>query len=230
MTWNWAFSNSQRATISIALGVVLLVILLANWFVSYTMQQIDHQFKSVYQDRLVPASYMSDILERYYQNQLLLEQHIQAEEENTQDSIQALYLANTTAISAHIQKFETTYLTEQETLYLQDFKQAVLELQLIQEKVLTNSRKGNRAAAHKLLKAQNRVQFQQLLTPLHSLISLQEKVGYELYQSADRQVKSLKVLSYIVIALAVTIALIIGTLLQANRRIKFLKPQKFHLN
>lgn len=230
MTWSWSVSNRQKRKIGIALGVVLIIILLANWFVNYTIQQVDNQFKSVYQDRLVPASYMTEILERYYQNQLLLEQHLQIQGEAKQDSISALWEANTAAIDGLIQRFETTYLTEQEVIFLKNFKQAVADLQHIQVQVLAYSRDNNKAWALKLHKTQNLGQFQRLLAPLHDLISLQEKVGHELYLSADRKVKSMKVMSHVVIAMAVTIALIAGALLQSNRRISIRNPQKFHLN
>lgn len=230
MSWNWVFSNGQRRRIGITLGVVLVVIMLANWFVSYTIQQVDNQFKSVYQDRLVPASYMTEILERYYKNQLLLEQHLQAQTGTSQDSIGALWNSNTAAIDALIQKFETTYLTEQEAIYLKNFKHAVNDLQQIQEQVLVFSSAGQKQEALLLHKAQNKGQFQRLLGPLHELISLQEQIGHELYLSADRKVKSMKVTSYMVIALAIFIALIAGTLLQTNRKINTIKPQKFHLN
>lgn len=230
MSWNWMFSNKQRRKIAIALGVVLVVIMLANWFVNFTIQQVDNQFKSVYQDRLVPASYMTAILERYYQNQLLLEQHLQSAEAAEQDSLSALWETNTAAVGALIQQFETTYLTDQEAVYLKQFKRAVADLQQIQEQILVNSSNNDKAAALKLHRAQNQGQFQLLLTPLHELITLQEQVGHELYLSADRKVKSMKVLSYTVIAMAVFVALIVGTLLQTNNKLANIKPQNYHLN
>lgn len=230
MTWNWFFSNSQRRQIGMALGVVLVVILFANWFVGYTMQQVDLQFKSVYQDRLVPASYMSDILERSYQNQLLLERHLQTQQVQEMDNIHATWQQNSAAIGNVIRKFETTYLTEQENIYLNDFKQDLTKLEETQKQIFSLSSSNNKPAAQQAYRGENLQQFQKLLAPLHNMISLQEKVGHELYLSADRQVKSLKVLSYVVIAIAIFIALIIGTLLQTNRKINSIKPQNFQLN
>lgn len=230
MSWSWGFSNSQRQRISIAFGGVLVIIMLASWFVSYTMQQVDSQFKSVYQDRLVPASYMSDIMERSYQNQLLLERHLQIQQSQEMDNIRTLWHTNTAAIDVVIQKFETTYLTDQEAMYLKEFKQSLEDLKQTQQQVMQLSDLNSKTAAQQVYQIQNQEQFEQILVPLHNMIKLQEEVGHDLYLSADRQVKSLKVLSYIVIAIAVIVTLLIGTLLQTNRKIKSIKPQKYQLN
>jgi hypothetical protein len=229
-TWNWFISNRQKRKFGSALGIVLIIIMLATWFVNFTIQEVDNQFKSVYQDRLVPAAYMTEILERYYQNQLLLEQHLQSGSEAKQDSLANLWQINIIANSTLIRQFETTYLTKQEAIYLKNFKQAVKDLQLIQEQILAYSRNNDKQAAFLLYKEQNQGQFQRLLSPLHDLITLQEQVGHELYLSADRKVKSMKLTSYMVIAMSVIIALIAGALLQANRSINIRKPQKYHLN
>lgn len=230
MHWNWMFSSRQRKKMAVAMGLILIVVMLANWFVSYTIQQVNNQFKSVYQDRLVPASQMANILERYYQNQLLLEQHLQNNQNEDKDSLVKLWQANTAVIEGLIQQFETTYLTDQEAVHLRNFKQAVANLQQTQVQILFYSRAGDKNAAVQLNKAQYTGQFQQLLAPLHLLISLQEEVGHELYLSADRKVKSLKIISYMVIAMAVLIALIVGTLLQRGGGMDIVKHQKFQLN
>jgi hypothetical protein len=230
MTWNWVFSSNQRARIGLALGVVLLIIIIANWFVGYTMQQVDNQFKSVYQDRLVPASYMTEILERSYQNQLLLERHLQTQQTDEKNAIRSLWLTNKAVVADVVQKFETTYITDQEAVFLKEFKNSLLELEQTQKQLLALSDQRNQAGALQLYQTFNQQNFQHFLVPLHNIIKLQEEVGHELYLSADRQVKSLKVISYIVIAIAVFIALIIGTLLQTSHKLNSIKYQNYKLN
>lgn len=226
----WSFSFKQRNKVAVAFVSMFVIIVIANWFVSYSMEQVGRKFQSVYQDRLVPSLDISEMLERYYQNRMLLEEHILATNTTSQDSLQRLIVANTTTIDSLASKFENTYLVEQEKKGLTDYKIQFANLVQVQDEILKQSSQGNKANARKLYLTSGQDAFQGLLEPLHALIKVQVDVGQELYQSADRSVKILKVLSYLVIGLAVMIALIVGTLLQTSRRLNDIKPQKFHLN
>ncbi|MDX5420712.1 MAG: MCP four helix bundle domain-containing protein [Hymenobacteraceae bacterium] len=227
---SWSFRIKHRDKMALAFGCVFLIIVLANWFVSYSMSQVSGQFKSVYQDRLVPALDISAILERYYQNRMLLEEHIIAGDPAEQAQLEKQIKTNLHEIDSLHAKFEATYLTNQESKDLHIYKAAIGGLTKVQNETLELSRRGDKAAAITLYKTQGNETFQELLRPLHALSQLQEQVGHELYASADRQMKSLKVLSYMVIGMAVFLALIVGTLLQSTRKITNIKPQKFHLN
>ena len=226
----WSFSFKQRTKVAVAFVSMFVIIVIANWFVSYSMEQVGRKFQSVYKDRLVPSLDISEMLERYYQNRMLLEEHILATNTTSQDSLQQIIISNTTTIDSLASKFENTYLVEQEMIELTDYKVQFANLVQVQDEILRQSSQGNKANARKLYLTSGQEAFQGLLEPLHALIRVQVNVGQELYQSADKNVKMLKVLSYLVIGLAVIIALIVGTLLQTSRRLNQVKPQKFHLN
>lgn len=194
------------------------------------MEQVGRQFQSVYQDRLIPSLDISEMLERYYQNRMLLEEHILADNIASQDSLHHLVVTNTTTIDSLATKYENTYLVEQEKKGLTDYKVRFAKLVQVQEEILKLSGQGNKAKARQLYLTSGQNAFQRLLEPLHILIRVQGDIGQELYQSADRSVKMLKILSYLVIGLAVIIALIIGTLLQTSRKLNKVKPQNYHLN
>jgi len=194
------------------------------------MDRVSRNFQSVYQDRLVPSMDISDMLERYYQNRMLLEEHILATSANTQDSLQLLIVANTKAIDSLVTKFEATYLVDKELKELAMYKTQFAGLVKVQDNILALSINGDKAAARKLYRTEGYTAFQKLLEPLHALIKVQGNVGQELYTSADKSVKLLKALTYLVIGLAVIIALIVGTLLQTSRKLNNVKPQKYHLN
>ena len=212
------------------LGAVFAIIVLANWFASYSIGQVSSQFRSVYQDRLVPSLDIADVLERYYQNRMYLEEHILSESEAKQDSLQALVQQNTLEIDSLMHKFEQTYLIERESAGLAKYKQQFASLVKVQDQILTLSSEGNQAQAQQLYRTKGYAAFLHLLEPLHELIRLQGEVGQELYQSAERQVKTLKILSYLVIGLSVFIALLVATLLQATRKLRNIKTQNYHLN
>ncbi|NDK54391.1 hypothetical protein GWO68_00535 [Pontibacter sp. BT213] len=227
---SWSFGLKQRNKIALAFATIFVIIVLANWFVSYTMERVGRNFQSVYQDRLVPSMDISEILERYYQNRMLLEEHVMAEDISQHKRLRQQITTNAQTIDSLAKKFENTYLVDKELQELATYKVQFRKLVDIQDRILNLSAQGQKAEARQLYRTEGQEAFQDLLTPLHALIRVQGDVGQELYQSADRSVKMLKVLTYLVIGLAVIVALIVGTLLQTSRKLNTVKPQKFNLN
>lgn len=227
---SWSFGLKKRNEIALAFTAIFIVIVLANWFVSYTMERVSRNFESVYQDRLIPSLDISEILERYYQNRMLLEEHVMAEDLSLHKSLQQRITTNTRTIDSLTAKFENTHLVDKELQELASYKAQFAKLVKVQDEILYLSAQGNKTEAKKLYRTEGQTVFQDLLKPLHALIRVQGDVGQELYRSADRSVKMLKVLSYLVIGLAVIVALIVGTLLQTSRKLNNVKPQNYHLN
>ncbi|MBX0334706.1 MCP four helix bundle domain-containing protein [Pontibacter sp. HSC-14F20] len=227
---NWAYRITKRDKVAFALGSVFAIIILANWFASYSIGRVSNQFSEVYHDRLVPSLVISDVMERYYQNRLTLEDHILSTSAAEHDSLNQLVVANTEAIEALVLQFEKTYLIERESAGLATYKKEFGKLVTVQDRILELSSNGEKAEAENLYRTEGHQAFLHLLEPLHELIKLQGEVGQELYQSADRQVKTLKILSYLVIGMSVFIGLLVVTLLQATRKLNNIKPQNYHLN
>lgn len=228
MSWNYRIN--QRDRIALALGAVFLIIVLANWLVGYSMQQVSGQFRSVYEDRLKPALYISAMQEHYYQSQMLLEKHIAAPDAPAKAALQEELETHRTALDSLVKMYEVTYLTNQESRDFAYYLHADSDLNEATEEILELSGQGQQARALYLFRADAKPAFRRLLRPLHALSQLQEEVGHELYASAESRIKGLKVLSYLVIGMAVILALLVGTLLQTSRKLKQVKPQHFHLN
>lgn len=227
---NWSFRIGNRNRIALALGLVFLIIMAANWFVGFSMTKVSSQFESVYADRLVPALDISAMMERYYQNRLLVEDHLLTSSPEEEMQILANIERNEAELDSLLQKFQATFLTPQESRDLEAYLNAKKEYSKAQQAILVMSHTGDKAAAKAIFRDQGTDTFQKLLQPLHALSQIQEQVGHQLYENADRQMKSLKVLSSLVIALAIILALFVGTLLQSSRKLTNIKPQKFHLN
>lgn len=227
---NWAYRITKRDKVAFALGSVFAIIILANWFASYSIGQVSNQFSEVYHDRLVPSLVISDVMERSYQNRLTLEDHILSSAASEHDSLHQLVTANTKEIESLINQFARTYLIERESVGLATYQKEFAKLVEVQDRILKLSSTGAKEEAENLYRTEGHQAFLHLLEPLHELIKLQGEVGQELYQSADRQVKTLKILSYLVIGMSVFIALLVATLLQATRKLNNIKPQNFGLN
>ncbi|MEJ8802288.1 MCP four helix bundle domain-containing protein [Pontibacter sp. H249] len=227
---NWSINLRQRDKIALALGIIFLVIVLANWFMSYSMKQISGQFKSVYEDRLVPALDISAIVERSYENHLLLEEHILAAEAGVKEKLASQISQNQHEIDSILVKFEATYLTKEEYKDLQNYKVARQDLLEVQQAILKQSGDLNTREAREKFTTAGNTTFQLLLNPLHDLSKVQETVGHDLLDSAERQMNAIKILSTLVIAMAVIIALLVATLLQTSKKLNSIKQQNFHWN
>ncbi|WP_242918837.1 MCP four helix bundle domain-containing protein [Pontibacter liquoris] len=228
MSWN--YTVSQRNKISLGLGFVFILIILANWFVQYSMARIGGQFASVYHDRLVPALDISALLEKHYENRQQLEGLLQTPSLQDRQALQAGIISLATTQDSLLARFEITYLTEKESANLRKYKMARQQWLGIQQQLLVYSNRDQLQAAASLYQHQGETAFTRMLPPLHALLSLQEEVGQELYRSAGQQVQALKVLSYLVIALAIILALLVGTLLQTSRKLRQSKPQQYRWN
>ncbi|WP_164890994.1 MCP four helix bundle domain-containing protein [Botryobacter ruber] len=223
-------NNRQRRRIAFALCAVFIIIVLANWWVSYTMTQVSSQVESVYQDRLVPALDIAAIQERFYQNRVLLEEHLHTDVPALQQQLENSLHENMREVDSLAAKYETTFLTSQETENLQLYKNAVAHLTTVQLQAIELSRAGDKAAADSLFKAAVVPAFNTLLLPMHTLSQLQQVVGHEVCASAEQKLSRLQMLSTLVIVLAVVLALLVGVLLQTNHQNIQINPQQFHLN
>ena len=222
--------DKERQKIALALCAVFVIIIVANWWVSCSMTQVSSQFASVYHDRLVPALDIAAMQERYYQNRMLLEEHLQEDDPAQEQRIEESLQQHIREIDSLSTKYEATYLTNQETKDLEQYKHAVKRLTAAQARFIELSSGDNKSAAADLYEAEVVPAFNQLLMPMHALSKLQQDVGHELYASAERQLHSLKMLASLVVACAVILALLVGVLLQTNRHKIRIKPQQFHLN
>lgn len=227
---NWSIGIRKRDKVALALGFIFLVIVLANWFVNYSMKQISHHFHSVYEDRLVPALDISAIVERSYENHLLLEEHILATDRVTKVGLHEQIDRNQRQIDSILVKFEGTYLTPDERQSLDNYKQARQNLLVVQNDILSKSGRLNTSLAKNSFNTSGNASFQLLLIPLHDLSKIQGTIGHELLNSAERQMNFIKMLTTLVIAMAVIIALLVATLLQTSRKLNSIKQQNFRLN
>ena len=227
---DWSINLRQRDKIALALGVIFMVIVTANWFMNYSMKQIGGQFKSVYEDRLVPALDISAIVELSYKNHLLLEEHILETDSNVKNNLSEQITQNQRDIDSILVKFEATYLTKEERKDLENYKHARKDLLVVQQAILKESTMLNTRQARDNYTTAGNASFQLLLNPLHDLSKIQETIGHELLDSAERQMNAIKILSSLVIAMAVIIALLVATLLQTSRKLNSIKQQNFRLN
>src|SRR5690554_1178057 len=107
MNWSFSLKNKWRAAlVSSAIIVVMLVISMLG---KKNVDDLRLSFESVYEDRLVVEQYIYKMSALLYENQLEL-YNLEGAEVPT--LVHAEILANTKAVSAIIEQYAHTYLTE----------------------------------------------------------------------------------------------------------------------
>src|SRR5688572_19048080 len=107
----------NKAKSIITLYVMIVVVMLINFFVRRSYDDLDKTITSIYSDRLMPANYLFKINDHLYQKKLLLEEH-----EVLNGSDQKQLDQHNSVIAGLMKEYETTYLTTSERQQWLGFK------------------------------------------------------------------------------------------------------------
>ncbi|MFD2886614.1 MCP four helix bundle domain-containing protein [Chitinophaga cymbidii] len=108
------FQIRNKFKICCVLIVIIVLVLLNNLRSRKNISRLDESVSSIYQDRLLPATYLYEISNRLYQKRLMLE-----EKAGLPEDWMALKKARDGEIDSLVQAYDSTYLTKNEqTLWL----------------------------------------------------------------------------------------------------------------
>ncbi len=110
------FRNARQKATAILI-VIMALLLFNNVADRKSFRNVQESFSSIYNDRLMPATYIFSISDHLYQNRLLMEadEHnpLLHEELKVHDEVIAMLISN----------YETTYLTDEESKQWASFKE-----------------------------------------------------------------------------------------------------------
>lgn len=108
------FQIRNKFKICCVLIVIIVLVLLNNLRSRKNISRLDESVSSIYQDRLLPATYLYEISNRLYQKRLMLE-----EKAGLPEDWMARKTARDGEIDSLVQAYDSTYLTKNEqTLWL----------------------------------------------------------------------------------------------------------------
>ncbi len=155
----------KKAKSVITLYLVIVVVMLINFFVRKGYDDLDRTISSIYSDRLVPAGYLFKINDHLYQKKMLLQ------------SKSVLDVSDRTQINQHnsiiaglIKEYETTFLTKKEKQQWEGFKNELN--QYTQAEWLIMQQELSTVPAQKLLSS-----FNQAMIHLKELNDIQAREG-----------------------------------------------------
>jgi hypothetical protein len=222
----WSFVIQQKFKTAIILGGMMCMIVAATLISRMNMQGIDKSFSSIYQDRLIPATNIIYLTENLYGKRLSLEKFLLSDEMCNSEEIAAGLSSHNNHIDSLIKAFEKTYLVDQEAKSLGAFKNRVAEYALLEKVIINLYASGHVAAGKELFEGAGARTFQSTIHNLNELTSIQSRVGQELMKETKSDMASFSLISFLQIALAIIIGLIVIVLVQNSTIISKSKASK----
>lgn len=223
----WAFAIQRKIRLAIALAIMMLLIILLSLWESYNVNQISKSFRSIYEDRLIPA------VDLY-----LISGHIQTKRNKlvsflftdnlSTDEIKNVLAYENKQLDMLISKYEKTYLVKAETNHLQNLKKNLKSFER-DELMLINARLVNQDFARNLY-LNTTVKFYDVIDKdLILLTQVQSQIGKELLAESNKSQSSSSLISQLQIVVAIILGLIIMILIITDKQV-VLKQEKYNLN
>jgi hypothetical protein len=213
----------------------MVLIILATLLSRYNMRGIDRSFSSIYQDRLIPATTIIYLTENLYGKRLSLEKHLFVQDIQSAQNVKAALGRHNKSIDSLVGVFEKTYLVDQEAKSLDIFKKQVDEYSMLENRILHLCAAGTPDEGRSLFAGTGARTFQGTITNLNELAGIQSDIGKNLMKESRSNIASFGIISFLQIALAVIIGLMILVLIRNSQiiskpKISGEKSQYFNLN
>jgi len=132
-------------------------------------------------------------------------------------------------IDSLVNKYEKTYLVQQEKVQLQDLKKNLKSIMTMEQRLVNHVYNNQSAVALNDYERQGKAMFSNATNYLTKLIDTQKQVGNEIITDTERIVSGSKIYSNLQLALAILIGiLIVGILFTSN--VVNIRNDKFNLN
>lgn len=221
-----AFKHTPRQKSKIALflfGVMLCTVLI-RILEDKSIQKMNDDFVSLYNDRLIPATDLFFLAENLYAKRYLTERSLH--EQSAEDRLDrtkrlALHSEN---INTLIAKYEKTFLTASEKKQLQELKQELKRNEKIERQLLLNP--DQETEAQLALASQS---FDAIAKKLTALTEIQQRVGEELLKDSRYRLSGSNLYSNIQFGLAIVIGILIVAIVTTSNVVK-VANEKFNLN
>ena len=211
----YKITPKNRWRLILILSFILLAILLSSLLENRNLKQINSDFTSLYKDRLIPAAEAYFIAEHLHEKDLLLERLAELNKNEYQKFEQQLISKNQ-AIDSLILEYEKTYFVNEESKSFKHFK-TNLERYLVSEKKIITLIEANKIEKSKqIINRETLVLLDSLQKDLHTLASIQARVGKELLENSRSDFASNNLLYYLRFVLTLVVGFFILLLVRTS--------------
>lgn len=212
------YTIKQKTKIAAILFGIMICTILIRIAEDKSIKNISEKIKSMYNDRLVPATDLFYISENIHAKQLSSDQYLQ---NKASFNSQTIHIHNV-KIDSLLKKYERTFLTVAEKKELAAFKLAYANHLLLEKQLYLNTALANNANAIEK-------SYRNLFQKLNSLTKIQSQVGEELIKNVQTILNGTQVYTHLQYILSIIIGVLIMGLLMASKVVS-VQSEKFNLN
>lgn len=209
----WAYHIRHKTKAAALLAIIISVILVNNLADERKYKRLNSSISSIYEDRLLPATYLYKLSNHLYQKQLAHEHAA----DYTPTQLHAADKAHDDAINTLMHDYEETFLTKEERGYWQDFKTNLHTYNTL----CATGEVSNQTLGSQLTKA---------IAPLNELTALQAGVGNDLQQNSKAILGSTITGTQLENSLVLILGLVTIVLFSVSEQRIFKKGQRSELN
>lgn len=223
----WTMGLRQRIKSAMLLMVVFGAILVSNLWERNNISDLNESFSSIYEDRLLPATYIFHLTDRLYKKRIVLEDMLAEKNNRTFEEARAEINSHNAAIDTLLTTFEATYLVEKESESLKRFTTAYQDYNREEEAILESLVTCNNSTGEhqgNLLSS-----FSRTKKELTELSQIQTSVGKDLTTGSQSTFANFNLMTTVEIALIVVVCLIIEILVLGTKEMRP-NPKGYKLN
>ncbi len=196
----WAYIIRYKLKAAAILLLIMTTILLGNLYERHNFNTLDKSISSIYQDRLMPATYIYELSNHFYKKRLLLEHYA----EYTSAHLQKKNLLHDAAINSLLQDYEKTYLTEEESMHWAELKHSLHNYNRQYDIALANT--WNKKPG--LNSGQLNSYFNEMMTGLDALSKIQAGIGHNIEKDSHAIVAGSIIPAYLENSLLIVLGII----------------------
>ena len=178
----WAYIIKYKLRAAAVLLVIMTTIFFGNLYERKNFNILDKSISSIYQDRLMPATYIYELSNHLYRKRLLQEHYT----EYNREQLQLKVAEHDVAIHSLLAEYEKTYLTEEENIHWTALKSALYNYNKQYDIALANIRKEVPGLNNRQLT----YDFNKTMAELDALSKIQAGVGHKIEKDSHAIVTS----------------------------------------
>jgi Four helix bundle sensory module for signal transduction len=223
----WIYGVEEKNKPAILLLVIVITILASNFLEKKFITDMGKSMSSIYKDRLVPAANLFHINDLMFTKRLALEAYLLNPDEPGRAAVTRQLALYNARIDSLIRAYEETYLVEEESRQLKDFKAKVMAYNILEGMYLSS--KPEQGHWQNFAREIGPL-FNEMHGELMALSHIQTAEGRELLEGSQVITGNASLISNLQIAMVVVIALAVQALLRSSQRLIPKKLQDFRLN
>ncbi|UCS92752.1 MCP four helix bundle domain-containing protein [Echinicola marina] len=220
----WAYNINNRVKISLLLMVVFTAVFIKNLLEEGNVSDLAGSFTTIYEDRLLPESYIFHLSETLYKKRILIDQ---SESQQEFMAVKAENKIYNQQIDAILLDFQATLLTKDEAVYLKRLQEDIHSLYALEKELVASQLTVEEFDSAKLNSDQL---ISQAANKLNKLSEIQLSVGKELNDHSQKIVAGNSILTRFETAILIIMALVINALIFGLVSSRSKIRQKPHLN